>query len=253
MTNQDARFLSRPPLQFYRTAGYPCSYLDERRACSLVAAPPYLIDGTVYSRLVRDGFRRSGLLTYRPDCEQCRACIPVRLPVAHFAPSRNQRRCEEKHHRLKVRELPLIFEEAHYALYERYQKQRHPGGGMDSSDPGQYTDFLLQSNVDTRLIEFSDPEDGSLRMVCIIDVLEDGLSSVYTFYDPDVAGASFGKYGILWQLSQCIANKLPYLYLGYWIRDSRKMAYKGEYRPIEGLIGGAWRTFDPQEDDFQNR
>ncbi|HEX5674028.1 MAG TPA: arginyltransferase, partial [Azonexus sp.] len=119
---------------------------------------------------------------------------------------------------------------------------RHAGGGMDEDGHEQYAHFLLQSNVDTRLIEFSDGD--AVRMVSIIDVLEDGLSSVYTFYDPDVAGASFGTYNILWQARQCDALDLPYLYLGYWIAESRKMAYKSRFSPIEGLIDGRWQTLD---------
>ena len=114
---------------------------------------------------------------------------------------------------------------------------------MDQGDPEQYSDFLLRSHVNTRLIEFRDPgAQAALRMVSLIDVLDDGLSSVYTFYDPDVPGAGFGKYSILWQIAQCKANGLPYLYLGYWIRDCGKMAYKADYRPIEGLIDGTWQT-----------
>ena len=116
---------------------------------------------------------------------------------------------------------------------------------MDQDDHEQYTNFLLQSTIDTRLIEFS--ENGALRMVSIIDVVDDGLSSVYTFYEPDLAGASFGTYSILWQIAQCQANGLPYLYLGYWIRQSPKMSYKANFQPIEGLIDGQWQEFDPAD------
>ena len=251
MSHPDDSDLPYSLLQFYLTAAYPCSYLDYKQARSLVATPPYMIDSAIYTQLVHRGFRRSGLFTYRPDCESCRACIPVRLPVERFSPNRSQRRCLKTHGGLVARELPLIHEEAHYDLYQRYQSRRHAGGGMDQSDPTQYADFLLQSHVDTRLIEFIDSnEQSTLRMVSLIDVLEDGLSSVYTFFDPDVPGTGFGKYCILWQISQCLANNLPYLYLGYWIRDSHKMAYKAEYRPIEGLIDGVWRPFDPNEPTF---
>jgi leucyl-tRNA---protein transferase len=109
---------------------------------------------------------------------------------------------------------------------------------MDEDNHDQYAQFLLQSRVDTRLIEFS--EDDTPRMVSLIDVLDDGLSSVYTFFDPDLKGSSFGAYNILWQAAQCQALGLPYLYLGYWIANSRKMAYKASFRPIEGLIDGHW-------------
>ena len=229
-------------LQFYRTATYPCSYLSGKQAISLVATPPHLISTEIYGELVHRGFRRSGLFTYRPDCHACRACVPVRLPVARFTPNRTQRRCLKAYPFLNARELPLMHFDEHYQLYLRYQAKRHAGGSMDQDDFEQYSNFLLQSRVNTRLVEFT--ENGVLRMVSIIDVLNDGLSSVYTFYDPDVLGASFGTYTVLWQINQCIANKLPYLYLGYWIQASPKMAYKAGYKPIEGLIDGEWREFD---------
>ena len=229
-------------LQFYATSPYPCSYLPEREARSQVATPTHLIEAEVYSALVRRGFRRSGAFTYRPHCLNCKACIPVRLPVAELQYSRAQRRAIRKHAGLAVRQRPLAFFAEHYALYTRYQNARHAGGGMDEDGHEQYAHFLLQSNVDTRLIEFS--EGDTVRMVSIIDILEDGLSSVYTFYDPDIPGASFGTYNVLWQALQCSALGLPYLYLGYWIADSRKMAYKSRFRPIEGLIDGHWQPLD---------
>lgn len=230
-------------LQFYATSPYPCSYLENREARSQVATPAHLIDSEIYSTLVRKGFRRSGIFTYRPHCDGCKACVPVRLPVAELHPKRSQRRALKKHAGLIARELPLVAIDEHYALYQRYQRTRHAGGGMDDDSHDQYAQFLLQSRVDTRLIEFT--ENGVVRMVSLIDVLDDGLSSVYTFFDPDLPGASFGTYNILWQAAQCITLGLPYLYLGYWIAESRKMAYKSGFSPIEGLIDGQWRTFTP--------
>jgi arginyl-tRNA--protein-N-Asp/Glu arginylyltransferase len=232
-------------LQFYSTAPYTCSYLPDEKARSQVATPTHLINAEVYGELVRAGFRRSGVFTYRPHCDDCHACVPVRLPIARFTPNRSQRRSMNMHgelNELHARELPLGFFNEHYELYLRYQSARHAGGGMDQDSHEQYSHFLLQSRVDTRLVEFT--ENGVLRMISIIDVLNDGLSSVYTFYDPDVPSASYGTYNVLWQIAQCAANKLPYLYLGYWIRNSRKMAYKSNFQPIEGLFDGQWRALE---------
>lgn len=231
-------------IQFYTTAPYPCSYLPEQQARSQVAIPGDLIDASVYSQLVRAGFRRSGLFTYRPHCDRCRACVPVRVRAAEFTPNRTQRRTWRDYQQLQVELMPLSYNEEHYLLYRNYQQSRHAGGGMDEDSREQYRNFILKSNVSSFLAEFRDQE-GSLKMVSLIDELDDGLSSVYTFFDPDPR-ASLGTFNVLWQMALCRKLELPYLYLGYWIGASRKMNYKTRFQPLEGLQDGKWQTLDTE-------
>lgn len=246
MTHQ--RALVPETLQFYATAPYDCSYLTGQMARSQVAAPAEAVNHASYSVLVRQGFRRSGAFIYRPMCDHCHACQSIRVPVAQFKPNRSQVRAAREHGGMQVRWSEPFFSAEHYALYSRYQSAKHTGGGMDQDDVSQYMDFLVKSHVDTLMVEFREPAPGhtpgALKMVSIIDQLQDGLSAVYTFYDP-APKLSLGTYNVLWQIKHAQALGLPYLYLGYWIEDAPKMAYKARFRPSEILQNGVWQARSP--------
>jgi len=241
-------------LQFYATAPYACSYLPDHEARSQVATPPQLITTKIYSELIKTGFRRSGHFTYRPYCDQCQSCIATRIQANYFIPNRSQKRAFLKHSNLQAKIMALQFIPEHFALYREYQLSRHAtqidGNTADSNEDeeDQYRQFLIQSHIDSFLVEFR--ENGVLRMVSVIDEVSDGLSSVYTFYDASQTKASYGTYGILWQVEKAKELQLPFVYLGYYIQESQKMSYKALFKPIEGLVNGVWMNLDNPSKNF---
>jgi arginine-tRNA-protein transferase len=239
MSHPNEQALER--IQFYVTAPYACGYLPEQLSQSLIATPQHLVNGLQYSGLIQLGFRRSGQFVYRPHCEGCRACISVRLPVAEFQASRSQKRAFKQHQSLEVLINRPNFDEAQFNLYQAYQASRHQCAEKDEG-ADQYRDFLIQSNVDSLSVSFL--LNGQLKIVSIVDIVEDGISAVYTFYDTQDTQASYGTYSILWLIEWCKQLGLPYLYLGYWIQDSPKMAYKRNFMPQEALMNGQWQRIE---------
>lgn len=234
-------------LQFYVTTSYPCGYIEKNRAQSLIASPYHLVNGDIYSELIKQGFRRSGKFTYKPHCENCNACIPVRLIVDQYEPKRSQKRAFKKHQDLQANVIQLGFQQDHFNLYQSYQLARH-AEDMDTShqlqeQEEQYRQFLCQSNVDSLMIEFRGADD-QVKIVSVIDQLQDGISAVYTFYDTTDAAASYGTHAIMWLAEWAKQMRLPYLYLGYWIKQSPKMAYKEKFKPLEKLIDEQWQLSD---------
>lgn len=225
-------------LALYQTNEYPCSYLPNRQAQSLMVAPDK-IDSNIYSQLVALGFRRSGLHVYRPNCVDCKACTSIRIIADEFQPNRSQRRTFKKWADLTTQICELEFNPEHFDLYQRYQQTRHSDGSMASDNENAYQTFLLESRVDSFLVEFRNTAN-QLLMVSLIDRVHDGLSAVYTFYD--TANTGLGTYGILWQISVAQRLKLPYIYLGYWIDGSDKMAYKTNFSATQVLRDGAWHN-----------
>lgn len=235
----------RHRLALYLSAPHACSYLADCRSQSLFADPNAPMSVTLYSHLLRQGFRRSGHHVYAPHCEHCRQCVSVRIPVAEFAPRRNHRRVLRDNPDVELIERPAAFDAEHFALYQRYTQARHEDGEMAKASSTEYMRFLCSDWCETRFLELRVQQ--RLLAVAVTDVTDDGLSAVYTFFDPEMQAKSPGTLAILRQIELARVRRRPYLYLGYWIQDSRKMAYKGRFRPLELWRDGAWRRFGPTD------
>lgn len=233
-----------PELLFYATAPHDCGYLEEESAVSLFADPKAPMNTELYSALSDLGFRRSGEYIYTPRCPACSACIPVRIPVAEFQPNRSQRRNWRRNDDLMIRSFPPEFRPEHFALYQKYMDSRHPEGSMATPDPEQYKRFFGSTWCDTRYVEFS--LDNKPVAVSVMDILNNGLSAVYTYFDPDEAKRGLGVFAVLWLVEEAKRRGLSYVYLGYLIHESPKMAYKARYHPLEAYRHGTWSSLDSE-------
>ncbi len=228
------------PLFFFRTATLPCPYLEGRQERRLVADISREPGRSLVDHLSASGFRRSQNLAYRPACPGCGGCVPVRLDLGRFAPSRAQRRAIAANSDLQATVVPARATWEQFRLFAAYQRGRHGGGEMSYMGFDDYRSMVEVSPVDTFLVEHRLP-DGDLVAAMLLDRQADGLSAVYSFYRPDLAARSLGTFMVLDIARQAIAEGLPYLYLGYWIEGSRKMTYKSRFRPLEGFGPSGWR------------
>lgn len=225
-------------LGFYITPEHTCSYLKERQAITLFADPHFPMNRHIYTQLAQKGFRRSGEYLYKPYCDHCNACIPVRIPVNAFIMRKRHRRIWKNNKDLSISECSTEFNESHFELYRKYLNKKHPGGGMDNPGRKDYTGFLSSCWMDTMFYELK--LEDQLIAVAVTDRLDDGLSAVYTFYDPDFGIRSLGIYSILFEIEETKRMGLDWLYLGYWIAECSKMNYKDQFRPLEYLYDNAW-------------
>jgi arginine-tRNA-protein transferase len=230
--------MSSARVKLYLSPEDACPYLQDRRASQAFVDPELQMNGAFYSALLLQGFRRSGPHVYKPWCGRCNACISARVPVATFSPRRIHRRLERLNDDLTVTATPAEFREEQFELYRRYLRARHPAGGMDPDDPGAYTTFLISPWCETRFYEFR--LRGQLLAVAVVDVLDIGLSAVYTFFEPEAARRSPGIYALLYQIRAAHGLNLPHVYLGYWVPGSPKMDYKSGFQPLEIYRGDSW-------------
>ena len=227
-------------VKVYATHPHKCSYLEGRDATTLFVDPDINIDKNAYSQLADIGFRRSGAHVYRPHCQECKACVPARIPVNTFKQKRSQRKVWNRNQDLQATQIADITGDEYYKLYERYICKRHFDGDMYPPSREQYLSFLSDEMGVTRFYCFRDQE--KLVAVAVTDIMDKGLSAIYSFFDPDYERRSLGSFTILWQIEQIKQMRLHYLYLGYWIKNCRKMSYKIAYRPLELFIDGHWLT-----------
>lgn len=226
--------------QFFATVPVPCPYLPAHREQKLVVELGQGDDG-LYDELSRAGFRRSHRLAYKPACRDCTACVPVRIRADAFAPTRSLRRVERTNRDLHAHVMPAVADREHFDLFSVYLRSRHGSSDMASMTYRDYRAMVEETSVDTRLVEFRDP-GGAVSGVCLTDWLHDGLSAVYSFFDPEQSRRSLGTYMILWLIARAREEGLRSVYLGYWVESSDTMDYKRRFPAAEGLVDSRWQT-----------
>ncbi len=236
----------QPRFGFFITPPHACGYLPDRDATTIFLDPRVRPTPATYALLSEHGFRRSGEHVYRPHCTNCASCIAVRVRVDAFKPKRFHRRALMRNAQVQMRAVPAAFNAEHFHLYCRYISARHPGGSMENPDRNAYLEFLTASWANTVFYEFRCAAE--LLAVAVVDRLVDGLSAVYTFFDPAATKLSLGRYAILKQIELTRQERLAWLYLGYWIEDCHKMSYKSEYEPLQYFVAGEWRAQPPQRE-----
>ena len=228
------------PQPFYVLAETPCPYLPDRLERKLLTDISGPGARRLYDRLSLAGFRRSHSFAYRPACADCQACVPVRVRAAEFVPSRSQKRVTQVNRSLVVEDTGARATQEQYRVFNRYIRSRHGDGDMARMGFSDFRAMVEETCLDTRIAEFRDPH-GQLLAACLSDWLEDGPSAVYSFFEPRLAARSLGTFMVLWLIQEARRRRLPHVYLGYWIRDARKMAYKARFRPAEGFGPDGWR------------
>ena len=227
---------------FYVLMETPCPYLPGRYERKLMTEIGDEEATETYSLLSRAGFRRSHNYAYRPACNGCTACVAVRVRVDDFAPSRSLRRVERLNRHLVAEDRPAHATREQFGVFNRYIRSRHGDGEMAGMTFSEFRAMVEDSRLDTRVTEFRD-ETGGLVAGCLTDSLEDGFSAVYSYFEPSLSGRGLGNYMVLWLIREAHRVALPFVYLGYWIGESPKMAYKARFQPLEGLGPAGWEIF----------
>jgi len=233
--------------QFYVTAPQPCPYLADRMERKLFTALQGDDAEQLNNSLSQQGFRRSQNVLYRPSCAECSACLSARINISNFAPSRSQKRTLRRNQHLKRRATSPWATEDQYALFRQYLDSRHADGGMADMDVFEFAAMIEETPIRSRVVEYCDPSQDQLTAVSLTDVLEDGLSMVYSFYTPDLPKNSLGTYMILDHIEIAREAGLPYVYLGYWVPGSPKMGYKAGFAGLEIYSGGGWQPMQDAE------